>query len=101
MRPSSKKLGDAVLWSRARVNIDYHIASDTSSYSVPYNLVHDLVEVRSTPTIIEIAGSPMHSPTVYQSASKLTSSDCELHVRRSERSRCRVFSRVPDGRRPQ
>jgi hypothetical protein len=25
-------------WSRARVNIDYHIAFDTNYYSVPYNL---------------------------------------------------------------
>jgi hypothetical protein len=45
---------DLSQWSRARVNIDYHIAFDTNYYSVPYNLVHDLVEVRSTPTIIEI-----------------------------------------------
>jgi Integrase core domain len=36
-------------WSRARVNIDYHIAFDTKYYSVPYNLVHELVEVRSPP----------------------------------------------------
>jgi transposase len=41
-------------WSRAKVNIDYHIAFDTNYYSVPYNLVHELVEVRSTPTTIEI-----------------------------------------------
>jgi transposase len=41
-------------WSRARVNIDYHIAFDTNYYSVPYNLVQELVEVRSTPTTIEI-----------------------------------------------
>jgi len=33
-------------WSRARVNIDYHIAFDTNYYSVPYNLVQELVEVR-------------------------------------------------------
>ncbi len=41
-------------WSRTRVNIDYHIVFDTNYYSVPYNLVHDVVEVRSTPTTIEI-----------------------------------------------
>ena len=41
-------------WSRARVNIDYHIAFDTNYYSVPYNLVHELVEVRSTPTTIDL-----------------------------------------------
>jgi len=45
---------DLSQWSRARVNIDYHIAFDTNYYSVPYNLVHELVEVRSTPTTVEI-----------------------------------------------
>jgi transposase len=45
---------DLSQWSRARVNIYYHIAFDTNYYSVPYNLVHELVEVRSTPTTIEI-----------------------------------------------
>ena len=45
---------DLSQWSRARVNIDYHIAFDTNYYSVPYNLVQELVEVRSTPTTVEI-----------------------------------------------
>jgi hypothetical protein len=36
------------------VNIDYHIAFDTNYYSVPYNLVQEPVEVRSTPTTVEI-----------------------------------------------
>ncbi len=41
-------------WSRARVNIDYHIAFDANFYSVPYNLVHEIVEIRSTSTLVEI-----------------------------------------------
>ena len=41
-------------WSRARVNIDYHVAFDGNLYSVPYNLVHELVEIRATPTTVEI-----------------------------------------------
>ena len=45
---------DLSQWSRARVNIDYHVAFDTNYYSVPYNLVQELVEVRSTPTTVEI-----------------------------------------------
>jgi transposase len=45
---------DLSQWSRATVNIDYHIVFDSSFYSVPYNLVHEVVEVRSTPTIVEI-----------------------------------------------
>jgi hypothetical protein len=36
-------------WSRATVNIDYHIAFDWNFYSVPYKLVQQEVEVRSTP----------------------------------------------------
>jgi hypothetical protein len=32
---------DLSQWSRARVNIDYHIAFDTNYYSVPYNLFHE------------------------------------------------------------
>jgi transposase len=45
---------DLSQWSRARVNIDYHIAFDTNFYSAPYTLVEEVVEVRSTPTTVEI-----------------------------------------------
>ena len=45
---------DMSQWSRARVNIDYHVAFDDNFYSVPYNLVHEVVEIRSTPTTVEI-----------------------------------------------
>jgi transposase len=41
-------------WSKARVNIDYHVAFDGNYYSVPYNLVQELVEIRSMPTTVEI-----------------------------------------------
>ena len=41
-------------WSRARVNIDYHIAFDANFYSVPYTLVQELIEVRATATTVEI-----------------------------------------------
>ena len=41
-------------WSRATVNIDYHVAFDGNFYSVPYTLVQQIVEVRSTPTTVEI-----------------------------------------------
>ena len=54
LQPLPATAFDLSQWSRARVNIDYHIAFDTNFYSVPYNLVQELVEVRSTPTTIEI-----------------------------------------------
>jgi len=36
------------------VNIDYHIAFEGNFYSVPYTLVQERVEVRSTPATVEI-----------------------------------------------
>jgi hypothetical protein len=54
LNPLPAERFDLSQWSRARVNIDYHIAFDTNYYSVPYNLVQELVEVRSTPTTVEL-----------------------------------------------
>jgi transposase len=45
---------DMSQWSRATVNIDYHVAFDGNFYSAPYTLVQQIVEVRSTPTTVEI-----------------------------------------------
>jgi transposase len=41
-------------WKKARVNIDYHIEVDDHYYSVPYQLVKESVEVRFTPTTLEV-----------------------------------------------
>jgi transposase len=54
LRPLPAERFDMSQWSHARVNIDYHVAFDSNFDSVPYNLVHELVEVRSLPTTVEI-----------------------------------------------
>jgi transposase len=54
LKPLPMEPFDLSEWSRARVNIDYHVTFDSNLYSVPYNLVHELVEIRSTPTTVEI-----------------------------------------------
>jgi transposase len=41
-------------WSKARVNIDYHIEVDRHYYSVPYQLIHERLDVRFTDTTVEI-----------------------------------------------
>lgn len=41
-------------WSKARVNVDYHIAFDERLYSVPVALVGERVEIRATETTVEI-----------------------------------------------
>jgi transposase len=54
LRPLPAERFDMSQWSRARVNIDYHIAFQGNFYSVPYTLVQEPVEVRSTPATVEI-----------------------------------------------
>ena len=41
-------------WKLCRVNIDYHVEVDHHPYSVPYQLIHELVEARSTTTTVEL-----------------------------------------------
>ena len=60
--------------SRARVSIDYHIDFDSNYYSVPFNLVHELVEVRSTPTTSEIPQRPAQGFTLARTRSRGTPS---------------------------
>jgi transposase len=41
-------------WGKATVNIDYHAVVDYHFYSVPYHLVHQQLETRSTATTVEL-----------------------------------------------
>jgi transposase len=41
-------------WKVARVNLDYHVEFHGHYYSVPYALVHEAVDVRSTAATVEI-----------------------------------------------
>jgi transposase len=41
-------------WRPCRVSIDYHVEVARNYYSVPYQLVGELLEARFTPTIVEI-----------------------------------------------
>jgi transposase len=41
-------------WKRASVNIDYHVEYDGRYYSVPHALVRQEVELRITPSMIEV-----------------------------------------------
>jgi len=65
-------------WSRAKVNIDYHIVFDGHFYSVPHALVHEQVEVRATEAAVEVV---------------LRSSRVASHVRSRVRG---GFSTLPD-----
>jgi transposase len=41
-------------WRQARVHIDYHVEVERHLYSVPYRLVHQLVDLRLSATTVEV-----------------------------------------------
>ena len=41
-------------WGKAKVNIDYHIEVDGHYYSVPFQLLHQRLDVRLTATTVEV-----------------------------------------------
>jgi len=41
-------------WSQAGVNIDYHVVVDKHYYSVPYQLIHQTLDVRLTQSTVEL-----------------------------------------------
>ena len=42
------------IWSRAKVNIDYHVAVENHFYSAPYQLIHQQLDVRLTDKTVEL-----------------------------------------------
>ena len=42
------------VWSQPKVNIDYHVEVDRHFYSVPHALVHEMVDARTSASVVEI-----------------------------------------------
>jgi transposase len=45
---------ELAIWSRSKVNIDYHVVVDLHYYSVPYQLIHQQLETRLTEATVEL-----------------------------------------------
>lgn len=45
---------EVATWTKGKVNIDYHLSVEGHFYSVPYQLIHQELEARSTATTVEI-----------------------------------------------
>jgi transposase len=54
LRPLPTTRYEVAEWRDAGVNIDYHVIVEHNYYSVPYQLLHQRVEVRLTATIVEL-----------------------------------------------
>ena len=54
LKPLPAQQYDNAEWTRAGVNIDYHVDVDNHYYSVPYRLVGEKLDVRLTVSVIEL-----------------------------------------------
>jgi transposase len=54
MRPLPLTPYELSQWATPRVNIDYHVVFEDHFYSVPYGLVHQVVDLRATEKTVEI-----------------------------------------------
>lgn len=54
LKPLPQERYELSKWKPCRVNIDYHVEVDGNWYSVPYQLVHEKVETRVTPSMVEV-----------------------------------------------
>ena len=54
LKPLPRGRYEMAEWKPCRVNIDYHVDVKRHPYSVPYQLVHERVEVRYTASIVEV-----------------------------------------------
>jgi transposase len=54
LKPLPQERYEISKWKRCRVNIDYHVEVEFSYYSVPYQLNHEEIEARATPSVVEV-----------------------------------------------
>jgi transposase len=73
-------------WSKARVNIDYHVqCPDKNFYSVPYQLIKELVEIKMTSNMAEIVFKGKRVALHHRSAGKYIYVTDQSHLPRSHR----------------
>jgi hypothetical protein len=54
LKPLPARPYELAVWTRPKVNIDYHIAFEEHSYSVPYQLLGEQLDLRATETTVEL-----------------------------------------------
>ena len=54
LKPLPQESYELSTWKWDRVNLDYHVEVENNWYSVPYQLIHEKVEVRVTALVVEV-----------------------------------------------
>lgn len=54
LRPLASSRYDFAVWTRAKVSLDYHLQIERNFYSVPYSLVGQILDVRTSANVVEV-----------------------------------------------
>lgn len=73
-------------WSRATVELDYHVRLDDHFYSVPYVLCRDEIESRVTPTTVEVFHRGVRVASHARSFVKFGKTTCDEHMPANHRA---------------
>ena len=85
LRPLSAEAYEFATWRRAKVSIDYHLEADRHFYSVPYQLVGKVVDVRSSAGTVEVFSSHKRVASHLRSFEKYRHSTDPAHMPESHR----------------
>jgi hypothetical protein len=83
-------------WTRAQVNIDYHVEIEGHYYSVPHALVHEQVEVRVSPLTVEAFYRNERVASHEKGLGRGSHTTDPRHMPRAHRETSRVEPLAPD-----
>jgi len=89
LRPLPPEPYEFATWRRAKVNIDYHIEADHHYYSVPYQLVGKVLDVRSSSATVEVFHNHKRVASHLRSFLKHRYTTDEAHMPESHRRHAR------------
>ena len=85
LRPLPTRPYELAVWARPKVNIDYHVAFEEHSYSVPYQLLGEQLDLRATEATVEVFRAGVRVTSHLRSGAKYGYSTKLEHMPRGHR----------------
>ncbi len=76
---------DFATWTKAKVSLDYHLVIDRNFYSVPYTLVGQVLDVRTSANVVEVFSKNRRVASHKRSYAKRTAVTDPAHMPSSHR----------------
>jgi len=85
LKPLPSRPFETGVWKTARVAIDYHVQYEWHYYSVPYQLIHQEVEIRATVRTVEVFHNGLRICSHRRSSRRGGHTTCTEHMPKAHR----------------